>query len=148
MCEYCHLCASLGSINIYTEEVHFFALILALQGIVILIHPSPRKCRSLFISKKVTGSSPRRSGGRMFFPRVNFLCWLSFWYLFHRRVTAVVCKSSWSFCQKAQWQVTAKHACTLCMWLWMKWQCKLVHDYMVYIEHAPRWQQFEVAPAM
>ena len=37
------------------------------------------------------------------------------------RITAVVQKRSWSFCQKHRWQVTAKHACTLHMWLWMKW---------------------------
>ena len=30
-------------------------------------------------------------------------------------------KRSRSFCQKCRWQVTAKHTCTLCMWLCMKW---------------------------
>ena len=51
----------------------------------------------------------------------NFLCWLLLQYLFHLYVTAAVCKRSWSFCQKCRWQVTAKHTCTLCMWLWIKW---------------------------
>ena len=31
--------------------------------------------------------------------------------------TAVACKRPWSFCQKCRWQVTAKHAYTLRMWL-------------------------------
>ena len=31
---------------------------------------------------------------------------------FHPRVTAVVRKRSWSFCQKCRWQVTPKHAYT------------------------------------
>ena len=36
-------------------------------------------------------------------------------------VTAVVHYTrSWSFCQKCRRQVTAKHTCTLCMWLHMK----------------------------
>ena len=42
-------------------------------------------------------------------------------------VTAVACKRYQPFCQKCRWQVTAKYACTLCMWLCMKWHCKLVH---------------------
>ena len=37
------------------------------------------------------------------------------------RVTAVAHKRSQSFCQKCRWQVTAKHAHTLHMWLCMKW---------------------------
>ena len=42
-------------------------------------------------------------------------------------------KRSWSFLSKrCRWQVTAKHTCTLCMWLWIKWHCKLVHGCMVY----------------
>ena len=74
---------------------------------------------------KVAGSNPCRSGRRVFFSRVNFLCWLLFRYLFHPRVTTVACKRSRSFCQKCRWQVTAKHAYTLPMWLWMKWHCNL-----------------------
>ena len=41
------------------------------------------------------------------------------WVSVHPRVTAVACKRS--FCQKCRWLVTAKHACTLRMWLCMKW---------------------------
>ena len=70
---------------------------------------------------KVAGSNHCRSGGRIFFSRVNFLYWLLFQYPFHPRVTAVARKRSWPFCQKCRWQVTAKHAYTLRMWLCMKW---------------------------
>ena len=35
-------------------------------------------------------------------------------------LTAVALKRSRSFCQKCRWQVTAKHAYTLRMWLCMK----------------------------
>ena len=41
--------------------------------------------------------------------------------LMHYRVTAVARKRSRSFCQKCRWQVTAKHAYALRMWLCMKW---------------------------
>ena len=70
---------------------------------------------------KVPGSNPCRSGGRFFFSRVDFLCWLWCRYPFHPRVTAVARKRSRSFCQKCRWQVTAKDAYTLRMWLCMKW---------------------------
>ena len=70
---------------------------------------------------KFMGLNPCRSGGRIFFSRVSFLCWLLFWYLFHLRVTAVAHKRSQSFCQMCRWQATAKHAYTIRMWLWMKW---------------------------
>ena len=36
-------------------------------------------------------------------------------------VTTVARKRSRSFCQRCRWQVTAKYACTLRMWLCMKW---------------------------
>ena len=70
---------------------------------------------------KAAGLNPCRSGKTVFFSSVNFLCWLLFQYLFLPRVTTVACKRSRSFCQKCRWQVTAKHAYTLCMWLCMKW---------------------------
>ena len=70
---------------------------------------------------KVAGSNPCRSGGRLFFSVIDFLCRLLFWYPFHPGVTAVARKRSRSFCQKCGWQVTAKHAYTLRMWLCMKW---------------------------
>ena len=57
---------------------------------------------------KVTSSSPCRSGGRIFFSRVNFLCWLLFFCPFLPCVTAVARKRSRSFCQKCRWQVTAQ----------------------------------------
>ena len=65
----------------------------------------------------VAGSNPCWNGGRIFFSRVNFLCWLLFRYPFHPSVTTVARKKSRSFCQKCRWQVTAKHAYTLRMWL-------------------------------
>ena len=58
---------------------------------------------------KVSGSNPCTSGGRMFFSRVNFLCWLLFRYPFNPLVTAVARKRYRSFCQKCRWQVSAKH---------------------------------------
>ena len=70
---------------------------------------------------KVAGSNPCWSGGRIFFSRVDFLCWLLFRYPFHPRVTAVARKRSRSFCRKCRWQGTAKHAYTLRMRLCMKW---------------------------
>ena len=68
--------------------------------------------------RKIAGSNPCRS---IFFSRVNFLCWLLFCYPFHPRVTAGAHKRPQSFCWKCRWQVTAKYACTLPMWLCTKW---------------------------
>ena len=62
---------------------------------------------------KVAGSNPCWNGGRIFFSRVDFLCWLLFRYPFHPCVTTVARKKSRSFCQKCRWQVTAKHAYTI-----------------------------------
>ena len=66
-------------------------------------------------------SSVVRAPGRIFFSRIDFLCRLLFWYPFYPHVTTVARKISRSFCRKCRWQVTAKHAYTLCMWLCMKW---------------------------
>ena len=52
---------------------------------------------------KVAGSNPCWNGGRIFFSRVDFLCWLLFRYPFHPRVTTVARKKSRSFCQKCRW---------------------------------------------
>ena len=41
---------------------------------------------------KVAGSNPCWNGGRIFFSRVDFLCWLLFRYPFHPRVTTVARK--------------------------------------------------------
>ena len=77
---------------------------------------------------KVAGSNPCWSGGRIFFSRVNFLCWLLFRYAFHPRVTAVARKRSRPFCQKVQvagyrWTrihltYVALHEVTWCMVVW------------------------------
>ena len=85
--------------------------------------------------RKIAGSNPCWSGGRIFFSRVNFPCWLLFQYPFHPRITAVACKISRSFCLKCRWQVTAKHAFTLRMLLCMEWR-DMVHGYIVYTERA------------
>ena len=100
------------------ELVIFYGLYRYVRVIIIIIAQwLERRTRV----RKVAGSNPCWSGGRIFFSRVNFLCWLLFRYLFHPRVTAVARKRSRSFCQKCRWQVTAKHAYTLCMRLCMKW---------------------------
>ena len=65
---------------------------------------------------------------------VNFLCWLLFRYPFHPCVTAVARKRPRSFCQKHRWQVTAKHAYTLHIWLCMKW-----HAAWLYGVHRTCW---------
>ena len=98
------------------STIFFFTNILVSQGAGIA-QWLERRTRD----RKVTGSNPFWSGGRIFFSRVNFLCWLLFRYPFHPRVTAVARKRPRSFCQKRSWQVTAKHAYTLRMWLCMKW---------------------------
>ena len=71
---------------------------------------------------------------------VGCSCWLSCGST--RCCVTVARKRSPSFCQKCRWQVTAKHAYTLPVWLWMKWHCNLVHGWMVYTELAPKWQHF------
>ena len=77
---------------------------------------------------KIAGSNPCWSRWIIFFSWVDFLCWLLFRYHFHPRVTAVTRKRSRSFCQKCRWQVTAKHAYTLRMWLCMKWHGAWLYD--------------------
>ena len=72
--------------------------------------------------------NPSKSSWRIFFSRVNFLCWLLFQYPVHPCVTAVTRKWSWSFCQKCRWQVTAKHVYNLRMWLCMMWHGALLYD--------------------
>ena len=84
--------------------------------------------------RKVAGSNLCRSSGRIFFPMVNFLCWLLFQYPFHPHVTAVARKRPRSFRQKCRWQVTAKHTYTLRMWLYLKW-----HGAWLYGVHRTCW---------
>ena len=43
-------------------------------------------------------------------------------------------KKAGSYCQKCQWQVTAKHTCTLRTWFCVKCHSRLVHGYMVHTE--------------
>ena len=93
--------------------------------------------------QKVTGSSPGRSGGRIFFSGANFHL---FRYPFHPRVTTVASKTSGSCCKRCRWQVTANHTYALRIWLWMQWG-DIVHSCMVYTNSAPRRQHFNVAPS-
>ena len=83
--------------------------------------------------RNVAGSNPWRSGRRIFFSSVNFLCWLLFWYPFHTRVQ-VARKRPRSFCQKCRWQVIVKnmHAPYVCGFAWSG----MVHGCMVYTERA------------
>ena len=83
---------------------------------------------------KVAGSNPCWNGGRIFFSRVDFLCWLLFRYPFHPRVTTVARKKSRSFCQKCRWQVTAKHAYTLRMWILLNRASALVTTCPYYVK--------------
>ena len=96
--------------------------------------------------RNVAGSSPGGSGERIFFSRVNFLCWILFRYPFQPRVTAVARKRPRSLCQKGGWQVTVKHTCILRMWLRIKSHCKVVHQWLYgACRTCVRRQQFHVA---
>ena len=70
---------------------------------------------------KVAGSNPCWNGGRIFFSRVDFLCWLLFRYPFHHRVSTVARKKSRSFCPGksagGRLQLNRWHAYTLRMWI-------------------------------
>ena len=94
------------------------------------------------LSSQVWVLPPGRTSRQMFFSRINFLCWLLFRYPFHPHGKTVACKKFLVILPKAQ--VTVKHTCLLCMWLWIKWHCKLVHPAQL----APRRQQLHAAPAM
>ena len=66
---------------------------------------------------------PSGAAGQFSSPGSTFYADSLFRYPFHpdQRVTAAARKRSRPFCQKCRWGVTAKHACTLRMWLCMKW---------------------------
>jgi len=86
--------------------------------------------------QKVPGSSPRQERREKFLIQCQ-----RFWFLFvcllsaPPHVTAVARKRSRPFCQKCRWQVTAKHACLLRMWLFTQWR-DMMHGCMVYTERA------------
>ena len=82
---------------------------------------------------QIAGSSPCRSGGRIFVSVVNFLCWLLFRCPFHPRVTAVARKRSRSFCQSAGGRLQLNtHTPYVCGCAWSD----MVHGCMVYTERA------------
>ena len=83
--------------------------------------------------RKVAGSSPGRSGGKIYFSRTTF-CAIILVSL-HPRVTAVTRKRSRAFCQKCRWRVTDQHKSTLRIWLCMKWH-DMVHGCMEHTELA------------
>ena len=83
--------------------------------------------------QKVAGSNHSRSGGRIFFSRVNFLCWLLFRYPPppHPVLPQYHVKDPGHSGKSADGRL---QLCILRMWLCMKWYSA--------------WQQFHVAPAM
>ena len=96
-----------------------------------LRHVNPNTATAQWLERrtrdwKVAGSNPCWNGGIIFFSRVHFLCWLLFRYPIHPPVTTVARKKSRSFCQKCRWQVTAKHAYTLRIWILLKRASALV----------------------
>ena len=76
---------------------------------------------------KVTGLSPCRSNRRLLLSRVNFVCGLVFRYPFHLCYRNSTLKIPIILPKKCRWQVTAKHARTLCTWLGMKWHGGWLH---------------------
>ena len=94
--------------NFHSFVVSFFSLFVCL-----LLTPKTSKCYCM----TPTGKNHKVPNDRLLFR-----------YPFHPSVTAVARKRSWSFCKKYWWQVTAKQACTLCMWLCMKWHGAWLYD--------------------
>ena len=90
---------------------------------------------------KVAGLNPHRSNGRIFFSRVNFLCWLLFRYLLHPRVTADPGHSAKSAGGRLQLNMHTPYICGFA-------GCDMKHGCMVYTEHVLRWLQSHVASAM
>ena len=83
--------------------------------------------------RKVAGSNSCRSGGRIFFSRVKFLCWLLFRYPFHLRVTAVARKRPGHSAKSAGGRLQLKtHTPYVCGFAWSD----MVHGCMVYTERA------------
>ena len=83
--------------------------------------------------RKVAGSNPCWSGGRIFFSRVNFLCWLLFRYPFHPLVTAVARKRPRLSAKSAGGRLPLNtHTPYVCGFAWSY----MVHGCMVYTERA------------
>ena len=59
---------------------------------------------NLVIERRIATERTRKPGGIILFYMVNFVCWLTYRYPFHPRVTAVARKRSRSFCQKCRWE--------------------------------------------
>ena len=98
---------------------------------------------------KVMGLSPGRSSSRISFFRVNFLCWLLFWYPSHPRVTVtahfyydhiILPKSAGGGLKPNTHAPYIRDFC-------MKW-CDMVHCCVVHTLCAPRQQQIYMAPVM
>ena len=83
--------------------------------------------------REVAGFESRQERREKVYSTWSTFCADSFRYPFH--ITALARKRSLSFCQKCRWLVTARHACTIYIWLCMKWH-GMVHGCMVYTEHA------------
>ena len=87
------LLSSEGQSHRAVSMKHNFQGSLAEEGIAQMLERRTR-------DRKVPGSSPGRSGGRIFFSRFNFLCCLLFRYPFDPSVTAAARKRSRSVCQR------------------------------------------------
>ena len=117
-------------------------------------YPS-RPCVIRVVHKKNPSHSAKSTGGRLKLNAQASYIWalhevtqtrLLFRYPSRPCVTAVAHKRSWSFCRKCRWQVTAKHAytlrmwlCTLCMWWCMVIWCtqNLRQDGSSFMWHQP-----------
>ena len=95
---------------------------------------------------KVASSNPGRSSRRIFFSRVNFVCWL-IQCPFHPSVTAMAHKRSWSFCQKCSSRLHLKAHTSLTQRSWSGLTTvsgnKLTHNSsrntQLELSHSARW---------
>ncbi len=77
--------------------------------------------------RKAAGSSPGRSDGRIVFSPGSTFCADSYFGICSIPVLpSKPRKISRSLCQKCRWHVTAKHTCSLRMWLRVKRHCIVV----------------------
>ena len=96
--------------------------------------------------RKVAGPSLRRSGaenvlrGQLFVLLVSISVPPPYYCSSTQKVPVIF--------RKCRRQVTAKHTCTMHMWFWMKWHCKLAHGCVMYTECALRQHQYHTASAM